>query len=226
MSKTRPTKTRIRPEPPARPAEPEDGFRPWHFFVLVSLVAATSGVVLARGTSAANLVLISLAIGAAGTAAMGLYRTLAPLAGDEIGPPAGPLGERARGRLEREKMLALRTIKELEFDRAMGKISVQDFDEMVARLRARAIALMKQLDLGTPGYRELIERELLLRLGAPPAPRGRESLPTEAAEPAEAGGAEKGARHLFSCVACGTTNDPDARFCKQCGARLGGGDSS
>ena len=45
-----------------------------------------------------------------------------------------------------EKALALRTIKELEFDRAMGKMSEPDFVEMSARLRSRALRVMKQLE--------------------------------------------------------------------------------
>ena len=48
------------------------------------------------------------------------------------------LGGRTRAALEREKTLVLRSIKELEFDRAMGKVSEKDFAEMSARLRARA----------------------------------------------------------------------------------------
>ena len=48
------------------------------------------------------------------------------------------LGGRTRAALEREKALVLRSIKELEFDRAMGKVSEKDFGEMSARLRARA----------------------------------------------------------------------------------------
>ena len=48
------------------------------------------------------------------------------------------LGGRTRAALEREKTLSLRSIKELEFDRAMGKVSEKDFAEMGARLRARA----------------------------------------------------------------------------------------
>ena len=63
--------------------------------------------------------------------------------------------ERARAALEREKTLVLRSIKELEFDRAMGKVSAKDFDEMAGRLRARAMTLMKQLDAGGSGYREV-----------------------------------------------------------------------
>ena len=42
------------------------------------------------------------------------------------------LGGRTRAALEREKALVLRSIKELEFDRAMGKVSEKDFAEMSA----------------------------------------------------------------------------------------------
>ena len=40
--------------------------------------------------------------------------------------------------LERDKALVLRSIKELEFDRAMGKVGDADFAEVSAGLRARA----------------------------------------------------------------------------------------
>ena len=73
------------------------------------------------------------------------------------------VGERTRVALEREKLLTLRSIKELEFDRAMGKLSDADWQEMSGRLRARAAGLMKQLDAGA-GYREQIERDLAKRL--------------------------------------------------------------
>ena len=189
-------------KPATAPAE-DGGFRPWHFFVLASLMAATVAVMLAHGTSAANLILISLTIGATGCAGVGFHRTFVPLVGDEPAGPA-PLGDRARATLEREKALVLRTIKELEFDQAMGKLSPQDFAEMAARLRARAIVLMKQLDQGSDGYRELIERELRTRLGGP-APDVAATRPKIAAG---------------TCGACGTINDVDARFCKQCGAAL------
>jgi hypothetical protein len=200
MSAQTATKTPAKPVPvPAA----DGGFRPWHFFVLASLIAATVAVMMAHGTSAANLILISLTIGAAGAAGFGFHRTFVPLVSEEPPGPA-PLGDRAKATLEREKARVLRTIKELEFDRAMGKLSAQDFDEMVARLRARAIVLMKQLDQGSDGYRELIERELRTRLGAP--------APAVAPAPAPlvAG----------TCLACGAVNDADARFCKQCGKPL------
>ena len=74
------------------------------------------------------------------------------------------VGQRTRAALEREKLLALRAIKELEFDRAMGKLSESDWQEMSGRLRARAARLMRQLDAGA-GYREQVEQELAKRLG-------------------------------------------------------------
>lgn len=177
-----------------------DAFRPWHFFVLASLLAATAAVILARQGRPEHLVVISLTIGAAGFAAGALYRTLVPLVSKDLPPAMGPLTESLRAVLEREKGLVLRSIKELEFDRAMGKVSEKDFDEMGGRLRARAMSLIRQLD-AEGGYRELIERELQARVrsGGSRAPAARPSA---------------------SSCACGTSNDPDAAFCKRCGSKL------
>ena len=175
------------------PAE-KDGFKPWHFFVLLSLVGATAAVIMARQPSAEHLVLLSITIGAAGICAAALYATLLPLARKEVAESTTALSGRARAVLEREKMLALRSIKELEFDRAMGKVSTADFEEMAGRLRARALSLMKQLDTAAPGYRSIIEGELATRVAA------------QASAP--------------PTCRCGTANDLDATFCKHCGRRL------
>ena len=94
-------KTEIKKEAPG-------AFSPWHFFVLLSLVAASVAVVLAKQNSAENLLLISLTIGAAGAAGFALYRMLAPFATAEAEALGQPLSERLRADLEREKMLALR----------------------------------------------------------------------------------------------------------------------
>jgi hypothetical protein len=177
----------------ARPTD-KDGFKPWHFFVLLSLVGATAAVIMARQPSPEHLVLLSIAIGAAGVCAAALHATLAPLVHKESATRSTALSGRSRAVLEREKMLALRAIKELEFDRAMGKVSDADFEEMAGRLRARALSLMKQLDTAVPGYRSIIDRELATRLAERAA-----AAPT---------------------CRCGTTNDLDATFCKRCGTRL------
>src|SRR5829696_1356434 len=95
----------------------EDGFRAWHFFVLSSILVATVAVVLARQSSPAHLILLSLTIAAAGAAAAAFYRVLLPLLTPSSVQPQTPLDARTRGALQREKTLVLRSIKELEFDR-------------------------------------------------------------------------------------------------------------
>ncbi|HXW04648.1 MAG TPA: zinc ribbon domain-containing protein [Vicinamibacterales bacterium] len=199
----------------------DSGFRPWHFFVLASLMAATAAVIMSRQARPEHLVLISATIAAAGLAAAGFYRMLAPLASDDVSALSEPLSARARAALEREKALVLRSIKELEFDRAMGKVSARDFDEMVGRLRTRAISLIKELDEGETGYRVLIERELSARLAdrtrgdraaALAAAAADAAVPPEAAAPTGSDSRD--------CEACHTQNDSDAVFCKRCGGRL------
>jgi len=191
-------------------ADRNASFRASHFFVLASLIAATGAVILSRQSTPATLVLTSVTIAAAGLAAAGFYRMLAPLISTNAATFTEPLSERARTVLVREKALVLRALKELEFDRSMGKLSQADFEEMAGRLRARALSLMKQLDEDGSGYRSMIERELQARLAGRSTERQERSA--DAALPLTNTG---------SC-ACGTRNDPDALFCKRCGARLAG----
>ena len=105
----------------------------------------------------------------------------------------------------------LRSIKDLEFDHAMGKVSDKDFADMGARLRARAAGLIRQLDSGT-NYRQAIEAEISKRIGSKPDQSAGRTLSGPPTEP-------KAATKL--CLSCCTPNDPDARFCKGCGYQLG-----
>ena len=136
---------RRRSPTPAR-AGRDAGFRPWHFFVLASLIAATAAVILSRQSTPEHLILISLTIGAAGVAAAASTACWRRWRRQTCRSLGEPLSSAHAPALEREKMLVLRSLKELEFDRAMGKLSPTDFDEMAGRLRARALSLMKQLD--------------------------------------------------------------------------------
>src|SRR3954447_5704936 len=201
-------------------------FRPWHFFVLAALAAATVAVLMSRQSTPAHLILISLTIGAAGAAAAAFYRMLVPLTVEDVTLLGQRQSDRARAAMEREKALVLRSIKELEFDRAMGKVSPRDFDEMSARLRGRAMMLIKQADEGGAGYRELIERELSARLVTRARPGAAEhSVTLEALDLSEVRAVSSGTHPAQSaaaqfCTACGSGNDRDAAFCKRCGARL------
>ena len=67
--------------------------------------------------------------------------------------------------LEREKKSLVRAIKEIEFDRDTGKLSPADAAALLVAYRARAIEVIKALDLGAVGMtpRERILAELKAR---------------------------------------------------------------
>jgi hypothetical protein len=186
-----------------QPARPDQGLRPWQFFVLAALACATALTFMSRGQGPTVVILLSVIMGATALAGIAALRAVLPLVSSQAGRPQA-LGQRTRATLEREKLLALRAIKELEFDKAMGKVSDEDFHEMSTRLRSRAARLIRQLDAGA-GYRERIERDLARRLG--------EKAAVTAAKPGE-----QAATRV--CAKCSTPNDADARFCKECGQKL------
>jgi zinc-ribbon domain len=188
--------------------EPQEPWlQPWQFFLLGGMLAATATVIVATGQSPANIIILSLTVVSVSFVGLGAYRVLLPLVAKEVEAPA-TIGGRTRVAMEREKTLVLRSIKELEFDYAMGKVAKPDFDEMHARLRARAVGLLKQLDAGG-GYKEQIAREIENRL-AQAETSGTVGTPGTTGTAATPG----------ACSECGTVNDEDAKFCKNCGAKL------
>src|SRR4029077_704377 len=136
----------------------DGGLQPWQFFVLAALGCATAVTFVARGQGPTAIVLLSVLMGTAALIGYATLRMVRPLVAPEEDRTI-MIGERTRVALEREKLLTLRSIKELEFDRAMGRVSDDDFADMAGRLRLRAAGLMKQLDSGA-GYRDQIEKDL------------------------------------------------------------------
>ena len=176
------------------------GLQPWQFFLLAALGCATAVTFLTRGQGITVVVLAAMLMAGAALVGMAALRALAPLVSTEDDRTA-MVGQRTR-----------RTIKELEFDRAMGKLSDGDWQEMSTRLRARAAGLMRQLD-SSSGYRDQIERDLARRLGEKDA-RLKASRYED--------GSERSAKALAErvCASCSSANDADARFCKGCGQKL------
>jgi hypothetical protein len=178
-------------------AAERSGLEPWQFFLLAALGCATAVTFMARSQGPTAIILLSVLMGAAALVGYAALRAVRPLVSPEDDRTV-MVGQRTRAALEREKMLALRSIKELEFDRAMGRLSDDDFREMSGRLRARAARLIKDLDAGA-GYRDRIEKDLAKRMG-------------------ERAVEKHAAARL--CGACSTQNDQDAKFCKACGRAL------
>jgi hypothetical protein len=193
------------------PTTSDQQLQSWQFFVLAALGCATAATFMARGRGLTVVVMLSVLMAGAAMIGMAALRAFRPLVSPEEDRAAW-LGQRARAALERDKLLALRAIKELEFDRAMGKLSDEDFKEMSGRLRAKAARLVRQLDAGA-GYRQQIERDLAKKLGDARLKPSRSS---------ELAGDARSAAALAErvCASCNATNDDDARFCKNCGAKL------
>jgi len=192
------TTVRAQADTAPRPTSvPDQSMQPWHFFVLAALACATAVTFMVRGQGWTAVILLTVLMGGAALIGLAMLRTVRPLVG-QWSDRTSMIGQRTRVALEREKLLTLRAIKDLEFDKAMGKVSDEDFRDMEARLRSRAGRLMQQLDAGA-GYREQVERDLTKRLGG--------ARPVESAGPR-------------SCATCSTENDQDAKFCKNCGAKL------
>ncbi len=178
----------------------DSGFQPWHFYMLLSLAGATWAVIVSRDTHPAALILLSAAIVAAGLVGAALhYSIVAFFAPRETTPPVA--SGRTREFLEQEKALVLRSIKELEFDRAMRKVSDQDFAEIGGRLRARAMEIMQALD----GPQSVLSS----RSDAQP------SVPARHEDVERPTGTT-----TRTCPACSARAAADARFCQSCGAKL------
>jgi hypothetical protein len=172
------------PQVETRP--PRSSFRLWQIYSLLGMTGAAAAVWVTQNTQPVALLLLSAAVLAAGFVGLTLHQSVAGFLGKASAPE--PVSERKRELLEREKALTLRSIKELEFDRAMGKIGDADFSDLSSRLRARALSLMQDLARVEPD-------------SAPsPGPAPTATRP--------------------SCAKCGTANEADARFCKNCGTKI------
>jgi hypothetical protein len=86
---------------------------------------------------------------------------------------------------------AIVALREIEFDRATGKLSDTDYAELKSRYTARALAMMRARGDGAASPEDLVEATVL-------AYRAR----------------------LKSCAQCGPRPEPDAVYCSNCGAYL------
>ncbi len=117
-------------------------------------------------------------------------------------------------RFEHERSLAIQGLRELEFDREMGKLADPDYESLKNGLEARALTAMQAID---EARKPSLVRELPPAAVASPAESvRREPAPVLTLRP------DSGSRapHVRFCPQCGTRTLKDARFCGECGAAL------
>ena len=117
------------------------------------------------------------------------------------------------------RAVALRALKEIEFDRATGKLSDADYDALKRRYTALALEALR--DAGS-GMREATGSR---QVAHPASPIPHPACPTHGPRPEP--GAEfcsECGRRLGDtpgyCARCGTSLAEDASYCNACGARV------
>jgi hypothetical protein len=119
----------------------------------------------------------------------------------------------ARATLIDRKNAMLRNLKDLEFERQVGKISEQDFVKLDALYRQKAREVLEQLDVEVGPWRT--EAEKLVKAAVAKVKKDQPK-PAEAEEPKLP--PERAPQ--LKCPKCEVVNDPDATFCKKCATRL------
>ncbi len=127
----------------------------------------------------------------------------APLAGGLLPSLRNGGGDLERERLEHERGLAVQGLRELEFDREMGKLSDADYETLHADLERRALTAMAALEKSGP------------RSAAAGAPREKSS-PVRRIDSARSAPS----RTINFCPECGARSIAGAKFCGECGSAL------
>lgn len=207
------------------------------------ILAAVLGVT--RGVATALLVLAAAALLAAILAIWNSIQSLddeADLSLDEALALGAPSAE------EEKKRAVLRALKDLEYERSVGKINEEDYLELSTRYREEARTLLRSLAEAELPMRERVEKRLAARLekaglgpNAPTKPDPEpEPQPEDESDDDDSDEAEDPEKKIAdpyddeldsrpadddetetkTCSECESVNDLDARFCKSCGAKL------
>ncbi|MBX3229725.1 MAG: zinc ribbon domain-containing protein [Labilithrix sp.] len=175
--------------------------------------AGIVGVMMGPATSilvlAAGLLLGVIAI---------LWSSIRVLSGDAPLPPElEELDMHAHAdALTSRKTMLLRALKDIENERALGKIEADDYEPIAAQYRSDLKAVMTKIDQALAPNRALAEeaaREHLLKAGV-----GGEPAPEPAPVAKKKAKDEEPAR--VECPSCNAKNEPDAKFCKECATKL------
>ncbi|MEB2313951.1 MAG: zinc ribbon domain-containing protein [Sorangiineae bacterium] len=183
-------------------------------------IAAGGIAIIVAGASSGLATALLVAAGGTLLAAITLsWGSLQDLSGDAELSLDEALGMAAPSAEEEQKRAVLRALKDLEYERAVGKISEEDYAEFTARYRQEARALLQSLDASEAELRARAQKALEARLS-------RASEDESADHAAKSSAGERAARKSSAapprCPACERPNDADARFCKHCGASLSG----
>lgn len=213
----------------------------------------------ARKFGAGALILVAIAVGwvsgpalgvlvlAAGTllgAIAALWSSMRALVGETPLAPEDAFALGAPSSEEEQKRAVLRAIKDIEFERAVGKITEEDFRILLARYRGEAKRLLRQIDesrapdraraeelaeahfskLGSEAESTAMPEPASVSAGSAPGKRKQGRRQKDGLRGAKSSPTPQVAEEKLStgkrCESCDVPNDDDASFCKGCGAKM------
>ncbi len=135
-------------------------------------------------------------------------------------------------RHEHERALAVQGLRELEFDREMGKLSDADYDSMHKALEDRALTAMAAIEnIRHPEEPESAKKPSVTPIRRPAPLLRRDAVPTlilhtepvrppKPPPPQQQAQAPLSSRKISFCPECGMRAAPDSKFCAQCGIAI------
>lgn len=161
------------------------------------------------------------------------WASLRVLSGDAALPPEIEMldasGHAVDALASRKKML-LRAVKDLEVEHSLGKLDDDDRDQIARMYREELKDVMRRIDASLAPHRPKAEeavRAHLARAGlAEGMYRGKKADDMVEKEPPSSDDDDAPAKDSaplavkVECAKCKTSNDPDAAFCKKCGAGM------
>jgi hypothetical protein len=144
---------------------------------IIGLSLGTLGTVLAGLLLGPPIAVLVLAGTAAASVIALFWQSLRTLIGEAPLSAADTFAAFSTGTEQEQKRAVLRAMKDLEYERNVGKISEEDFKRLILRYRTEAKSLLRRIDERSAGDRakaeKLVETRLraagLLHLTPPPA---------------------------------------------------------
>jgi hypothetical protein len=159
--------------------------------------------------SLGSAILVLAATALLGTIAL-LWTSVRTLSGDAPLPVQMEAASMHRpDAMSDKKRQALRALKDLENERALGRIDDEDYRQLSATYRQQAKDVLRELESEVAPARdeaERLARDYLKRHGV--------------AAPAAAPAPGPARDERVVCAKCSASNEPDAAFCKGCGAPM------
>lgn len=142
-----------------------------HILLPAAVLLGAAALGVTRGPGAAVL---ALAAGALLGAIAGLWGSLRVLAGDAPLTLHEAIDLGAPTEMQERKQKILLALKDLQRERALGKLTEEDYKELSARYRAEAKQLLREMDEDLAPARAKAEALLAARLTGAPEPEEEE----------------------------------------------------